>query len=675
MNSYRLSFIKTGRGRTAILICCVLASVAARGQSLDYERLETLFDEPVTMSATGKPERLSDTPATIDIITQADIKRSGARDLATLLRLLPGIATYRGYNGSEAFSIGAILLNGREIYLAAFNQTFLDSIPVELEEIRQIEVVRGPQSALYGFASGDGVINIITFDPAEDAIDFIRLRGGDDARRDGAASVTLSPADGVGVRLTAASDHQHAEGFDAPRALQIAPENQDRRSFNALFSAAMPSGGHANLEVSHSDLSVASTVPEATLMFNGRLQTDAVKADYAVETPIGRIGALASTTAMSVPEADTYLSPSVNLHDHTIDGRLNDLLKLSPNDSVRAEFEAREEDVHSAVSPQPVSTLMTAVSGMWDHRFGPSLSMVNAVRYFHADITQTGPGLTDGDYHSHPMGIGDNSALIWKATDEDSLRGSFARGVALPSQLSFGQFGLTSMSAKGDSLAAGPMLAAWTNSEERATYDHQFHQWGVDARLSLFRQQTQNVISLLPFQLLASATPTCTPPTPRMAAACRALTGSNSLSGSMQGLELEIEHKSKEGLTWGANYAAEILQPHGLLPTDSLVPAIAEREILQKANAHIGYGRGDWSADLRLLYTGPTPSPTLDLLSTVPHVALEQDRAIVELSPRIGWQASDHWMIEASAENLWPYRLNALQRVDSAYFMTLKLSY
>ncbi len=666
--------LKGGR-RKAMLLFCVLASASARGQSLDYGKLENLFDEPVTMSATGKPERLSDTPATMDIITQDDIKRSGARDLATLLRLVPGIATYRGYNGSEAYSIGAILLNGREIYLAAFNQTFLDSLPVELEEIRQIEVVRGPQSALYGFASGDGVINIITFDPAQDPINYVRLRGGNDARRDGAASVTISPADGMGLRLTAASDHEHGEGFDAPRGMQVPPENQDRRSFNALFSAYTPWGGHGNIEVSHSDLSVTATVPEATLMLNGRLQNDAVKSDYAIDTPIGHIGALVSYTAMTVPEAGTFLNSNVNLHDHTVDGRLNDLVKLSPNDSVRAEFEAREEDVHSVVSSEPVSTLMTAVSGMWDHRFSNSLSMVNAVRYFNADVAQTGPALVNGDFHYHPWGIGDDSSLIWKIGDEDSVRGSFARGVALPSQLSFAQLGLTSMSTKGQSLAAGPTLAAWTDTEERVTYDHRMRDWGIDTRLSLFREQSQNVLSLLPFDLFASTVPACNPPTPRSVAVCHAWTATGALEGSMQGLEFEIEHKNKTGLTWGFNYTAEILAPHGTALSTSLIPDVADREILQKANAHFGYGWGNWSADLRLLYTGPTPTLVLDVMSKPIHVAVERDQPIVELSPRIGWQATDYATIEASAENLWPYRLNALQKVDSSYFLTLKLSY
>lgn len=668
------SSISIGKRRLALALCCLLAG-AARGQSLDYQALEGMFDEPVTTSATGKPERLSDTPATMDVITQDDIRRSGARDLATLLRLLPGVITYRGHNGSEPFSIGALLLNGREIYLAAFGQNYLDLIPVELEEIRQIEVVRGPQSGLYGFNSGDGVINIITVDPARDPADFVRMRGGSEALRDGAASVTITPADGVGVRLTAATDHQHQSGFDARTGMNTPAMNPERRSFTANASAYLPGDSHATFEVAHSDISLPATVPEATLRLNARLQEDAVKGDYTIDTALGKIGALLSYTSLTVPEAQTYLNSRINLHDHTTDGKLNDLVKLSPDDSVRAEFEARNETVHSGTSPEPVTTLMLAGSAMWDHRFTDTLSMVNGVRYYHGDIAQVGPALTNGDFHYQPHGWGDNSSLIYKVDAEDSLRASFARGLALPSELNFAQLGLTSTGSKGESLAAGAPLSTWTNTEARLTYDHQFRAEGISARASVFEQQSDSVMALTPFQLLASSLPTCNPPTLRTLKTCRALVAGNGLSGTTHGIELELEHKSTSGLTWGANYTLERLQPHATTDATLLLPTVGREQTLQKANAHLGYGWDQWNADIRLLYTGPTPTLTLDTLGRVPTVAIENNQTIVTLAPRIGWQPTDHVSIELSAQNLWPYRLNAVEKVDSLYYLTLRLNY
>jgi len=667
-----------GKRPAALMLICLLAGLSgarAHGQSLDYQKLEGMFDEPVTSSATGKPERVSDTAATMNVITQDDIRRSGARDLATLLRLLPGIETYRGHNGSEPFSIGALLLNGREIYLAAFGQNFLDSIPVELEEIRQIEVVRGPQSGLYGFNSGDGVINIITVDPARDPLDYGRARGGSEALRDGAASLTLQPADGFGVRLTAATDHQHETGFTAPRGMGVQAMNPERRIFSANASGYFADDSHATVEVSHSDVSLPLTVPEVTLRLNARLQEDAVKADYSVDTAIGRIGALFSYNAMMVPEAQTAPNSRISLNDHTLDGRLNDLVRLSADDNVRVEFEARNETVHSASSPEPVSTLMLAGSAMWDHRFSSSLSMVNALRYYHGDITQTGPALVNGDFTYHPHGVADNSSLIYKLDTDDTLRGSFARGLALPSELNVAQLGLTSASARGQSLAAGPSLSTWTNTEARVTYDHQFRDEGVAARLSLYEQQSDSLTALTPLPILASVLPACNPPTARTLKGCRALVAGNGLPGTARGAEIEFEHKSTSGPTWGLNYSIAHLQPHATQEALLVVSDIGHEQTVQKANLHAGYGWEHWNADVRLLYTSPTPTLTLDTLSGLPKVAIENSQTIVTLSPRIGWQPVDYLSVEASAENLWPYRINALEKEGSLYYLTIRVSY
>ena len=680
MATYTFVMTKTGSNlsigtcRLVLAACCLLAS-EARGQSLDYQALESVFDEPVTTGATGKPERVSDTAATMDVITQDDIKRSGARDLATLLRLLPGVITYRGHNGGEPFSIGALLLNGREIYIGSFGQTFLDSIPVELEEIRQIEVVRGPQSGLYGFDSGDGVINIITIDPAREPLDFARVRGGDESVRDGAASVTLNPADGVGLRLTAATDHQIEDGFSPPRGMNIPSINEERRSFSANASAYLPDDSHATLEIAHSDISLPTTVPEVSLRLNARLQEDAVKGDYTIDTALGKIDALVSYTAMTVPEAQTYLNSAIYLHDHTTDGRINDMVKLSPDDSVRAEFEARDETLHSANSPEPVTTLILAGSAMWDHRFTDALSMVNAIRYYHGDIAQVGAALVDGDFHYHPHGWADNSSLIYKLDSDDTLRGSFARGLALPSELNFAQLGLTSSSAKGETLASGTPLSTSTDTEARITYDHQFREEGISVRASLFDQQNDSVMALSPLELLASALPACNPPTARTLKTCRALVAGSALSGTAQGIEFELEHKSKTGLTWGANYTLETLQPHATADSTLIVSDIGYEQSLQKANAHIGYGWDQWNADIRLLYTGPTPTLTLDTLTRTPTVAIENSQTILTLSPRIGWQPAGYVSVELSAETLWPYRINPLEKVDSLYYLTVRVNY
>ena len=70
------------------LLTCI---VHARAQSVDYQGLEQLFGEPVTTSVTGKPQRAADAPANIEIITQDDIRRSGATTIPDVLRFVTGV--------------------------------------------------------------------------------------------------------------------------------------------------------------------------------------------------------------------------------------------------------------------------------------------------------------------------------------------------------------------------------------------------------------------------------------------------------------------------------------------------------------------------------------------------------------------------------------------------------
>ena len=76
---------------SVIFLTSVLSIGTAAAQGLDYGKYETLFGEPVTESATGKPERVTNSPVIMDVITAADIQRSGAQDIPTLLSRLAGI--------------------------------------------------------------------------------------------------------------------------------------------------------------------------------------------------------------------------------------------------------------------------------------------------------------------------------------------------------------------------------------------------------------------------------------------------------------------------------------------------------------------------------------------------------------------------------------------------------
>ncbi len=168
----------------AILALASVQTRPAAAQTFDYGAFEQIFDEPVTTSATGKPQRKSEAPATMDIITAEDIRRSGAITIPQLLARLSRIDVYTWSQGSADVAVGGlnqgtssrvmVLVNGRETYQDALGALAWQQIPVTLDEIRQIEVIKGPNSALFGFNAYAGVINIITNNPEFDTTNAAR---------------------------------------------------------------------------------------------------------------------------------------------------------------------------------------------------------------------------------------------------------------------------------------------------------------------------------------------------------------------------------------------------------------------------------------------------------------------------------------------------------------------
>ena len=142
-------------------------------KSLDFTKfsLEELKNVEI-ISASKKPSKLSDTPAAVYVITQEDIRRSGATSIPEALRLAPGVhvaritatdwaVNIRGLNNKFAQNL-LVLIDGRSVYTHVFSGVFWDIQDTVMEDIDRIEVIRGPGAALWGANAVNGVINIIT---------------------------------------------------------------------------------------------------------------------------------------------------------------------------------------------------------------------------------------------------------------------------------------------------------------------------------------------------------------------------------------------------------------------------------------------------------------------------------------------------------------------------------
>ncbi len=144
-----------------------------------------IYAEQVIVTASKVEQQLVNAPATVSVITSDVIASSPATNYAELLRSVPGMnitqtsardfnINMRGATSTLATSQLA-LIDGRSLYLDFFGFVAWDFLPVNPNEIRQIEVIRGPASAVWGANALSGVVNFITKTPREMAGDSFTL--------------------------------------------------------------------------------------------------------------------------------------------------------------------------------------------------------------------------------------------------------------------------------------------------------------------------------------------------------------------------------------------------------------------------------------------------------------------------------------------------------------------
>lgn len=169
-------------------------------------------DMPIVLSVSRLPQRLDETPGAVTILDREMIRSSGARDVADLLRLVPGfqtstsfesgapLASYHG--GFNSVSVRMqVLVDGRSAYSTyLFGSVAPGLMSVALEDIERIEVLRGSNSAAYGARAMLGVVNIVTRHTDASQGTQAKLTSGQNGIRDARAAIGWR-TDNAGYRL------------------------------------------------------------------------------------------------------------------------------------------------------------------------------------------------------------------------------------------------------------------------------------------------------------------------------------------------------------------------------------------------------------------------------------------------------------------------------------------
>jgi len=222
----------TSEARRAFRLAATLATAPALGQVSDFQyqpdkeasyyarlSLEELLDLKV-VTGTKRPQSAREVPATIEVVTGRDIRRLGYRDLKDVLQHTLGVefgypyswlqGGQRGFAGS--WSQTKLLIDGREANLLWSGEAFISN-QFLLNHVKQIEIIHGPASSLYGADAFVGVINIITkkagdVPPGTELLTAIDTLG---ARQAGISSVHGNEV--LGASVSAAFTEQRGPDF------------------------------------------------------------------------------------------------------------------------------------------------------------------------------------------------------------------------------------------------------------------------------------------------------------------------------------------------------------------------------------------------------------------------------------------------------------------------------
>lgn len=631
----------------------LLASAAGpvSAQSVDYGASEQVFGEPITTSVTGSPQRASEVPATMEIITADEIRRSGARNIPDVLRHVAGVdvsqwrnddadVAVRGYDQPYSPRL-LVLIDGRQVYADYYGYTPWTALPIELGEIRQIEVVKGPNSALFGFNAVGGVINIVTFNPLFDRVNSASATLGTQGLAAGSAVATLPVGDIGGMRISAGGGSN--QDFSTPESPLDAGTRQGDNRAEVNVRTVLRLG--RNVVSDFEATSSSSGGPELSsgwVTYGTHYDTKSVKLQVSADTQLGLIQASAYTNWISL-QAEQQIPefPSVQIENRVAVAQLQDVFKIGSRHTLRAAVEYRHNAMPTVTAGAQVSYDVASATAMWDWQVTPSLALTNAIRLDDLALARNGflpvgYGLTNADWNGRTLKEPSfNSGLVWQPDARDTFRLTAARGVQVPS---LGQVGGLLFLTPVGIISGVPTLNPGIVTNYELGWDRSLTATGGRLRLSAYHETVRDIVALQ----AGSDYPAGLVDTP-----------ANIGNSEATGLELSLDGTFRKYGRWGASYTPEIIRdqfgPGFTLATTGV--DFAHTTPVHVANANVGWARGPWEADGYLHYESAFFGVEQTSVA-INGVVLRPIPAYVSADARLAYKLSDRFTLSLSGQNI-----------------------
>ncbi len=632
----------------------LVAASAAQAQSVDYNSLQQLFGEPVTTSATGSPQRSTEAPADMQIISADDIRRSGEISIPGILQRAAGIdvlnesagqseVNVRGYDQTSSPRL-LVLINGRQVYQDHYGETQWATLPVQLNEIRQIEVVKGPNAALFGFNAVSGVINIITYNPKYDDISIASASVGLNNERQVSLVQTLKLGPAVSIRLSGGGQ----------------TENEWKTTGTSLSQHALhnPASAQGNLDA------VAQLAPKTELRVEGSWANDVedllAGATYDVVKTVttSEKVTLASDTNYGLVQAQAYSNqlqlkyPFGEWYNVIDVASLQDLFKIGTNNTFRISGEYRHNTLNSVpAGGGQISYGVFSAAGMWNWVINSQLTTTAAVRVDSMQLHRSGSFAARvplGDNALWDRTITEPSVNLtgaWRPTGADTFKVSYARGIQAPSLIELG--GLQYPIPEGPNftldIVGNPNIQPTIAQNYEVSYDHDFTVAKVGVRV--FYQDWSELKGALNTSVL-NIYPTMT--------TNGAFIYQNVSDSKETGVELTASGKISSSLTWHGDYTYTDVKDSPFAGQNNVANQVAFEKSTPKYRGNVGldWDQGPWETDANLHYVGAFQFYTLATGVLAPVKAYEA------LSARVGYRFAHGITVALSGQNL----LSAEQR-------------
>lgn len=650
----------------ALAVLFASAATPAHGQAVDYSALQDVIGEPVTTSVTGKPQRASELPGSMIIISADQIARSPARDIPNLLKTYAGIDVNRWTAGQSDVAVRGgvqtynarllVLVDGRQVYLDHYGMTNWNLLGVALEDIQQIELLRGPASALFGFNAASGVVNIITRKPGNKATLRAVAAAGNHGMNRLAGSLYVPITDAIGAKVTASrlrederltpstivgrpmftvkADHIGTEvagrsgsstmtvggGYDISRQVEFLPtqllSNQLYRSHNVYAALTHDTdwGG---------------------LAFNGFV--DWLNADFGTD---GSIGGLARGLVLS---------------NRIMVGKASGLYRLGDDDTLRIGLEFRNNSLASnAQYSDTVGYDVASANAMVDLHPSDRITATAAVRldqmWLHQSGTIAQPAVNDpADFRQSFHRISFNAAILVRTGAEGLLRINGGLGYQLPSLTNYGfrlQIPLPPPLPVSLIVAGSPMIRPASTWSGEVGYTDQYG--AIRGEATAFYTHTTGTIAP-PAEVSLEKSEFIFTPAP-------VIVGRYYAAGyyDTYGVELGVSGRLA-ALDWRANYTWTNTRDRldALGPLSPILIQPGNTTPRHKANLELGYDPGGrWAATVIARYTSATRQFALAPAVPIAAIKLFDIADTVALDARLRFRLTPRVELFAAGENL-----------------------